>query len=289
MSTAINVVLATLILGSVDAAIAMGFVYIFRATGLVNFAHGEFMALAAWLAVSALDQHVPVEAAVLLGCIGGAICAAICYRIVISRVEAHGLFVAVVATLGLASVLDGIFPIVWGNAPRPLNFLPLGVVRITAGAGIDTASIAIIVGGAVLYLLVLVIDRRLTVGLQMRAAAGNRVLASQLGISVKRVYIIAWAAAGLLAGVAGVALADTTLISSNLATAGLGALPAALIGGFDSIKGAYPGAMVVALVSTVATVFWRSDASMAVSYMLLLLVLLVRPSGMFGSRLVQRV
>ncbi|MDB5026566.1 MAG: hypothetical protein JWO66_255 [Candidatus Eremiobacteraeota bacterium] len=288
MSLLLNVLIGTIVLGSIYGLIALGFVYIFRSTGVINFAHGEFLTLGAWMTLS-LAVLKPNLIGVVIGCIVTGTVAALAYRIIVRRAETNGLFVAVIATMGVAFMLDGIMLLIWGPTSQSLSLLPRGTVQFREGSGISIANAIVVAISLLTYAVVVITDRRMVIGMQMRAAAANRLLASQLGIRVGYLFTAAWFVAGVLAAIAGVAYGATTLVSPQLTAIGLAGLPAALIGGFDSVEGALPGGFLVALVVVLMSTFVTSAGSFAATYLLLLVFVMLRPQGLFGSVVVDRV
>jgi branched-chain amino acid transport system permease protein len=289
VATFANIIIGTLVLGGVYALIALGFVFIYRSTGLINFAHGEFLAVGAYFAYELWHHSVPGVLAVIVACLGVGLLSGITYLMSIRKIEQQGMFVAVIATMGIAFMLDGLMPVAFGSGTLALPLLPTTPLRISSGVGVTWASVWISLITVAIYAAVVLIDRGSMVGMRMRAAAADRRLASQNGIRVSRTFALAWFAAGVLAAAAGVAYATTSVVSSNLVQVGLAGLPAALVGGFDSVAGTLPGGLVVAAAITVVTTFIGSDASLAATYVILMAFLLVKPQGLFGTKTVERV
>jgi branched-chain amino acid transport system permease protein len=288
MTLLVNVLVGTIVLGSIYGLVALGFIFVFRSTGVINFAHGQFLTLAAWIAVSLVALKSPLLG-VLAGVIVTGIVAVLAYRIVVKPAETNGLFVAVIATMGLAFILDGVMQIVWGTSSQSLPLFPAGSFTFREGSGISYANAIVVAIALCTYAAVVIADRFLVVGIQMRASAANRVLASQLGIRVGRLFSGAWFVAGALAAIAGICYGATTLVNPQLTLIGLAGLPAALVGGFDSVEGALPGGLIVALVVVLTSTFVSSAGSFAATYLLLLVFVMVRPQGLLGSRGVERV
>lgn len=210
-------------------------------------------------------------------------------KVAIQPVEKHGLFVGFIATLGIASALDGLMPIIWGDAPRVLRFAPRGKVALSGGANITWGNIAVILISLLLYVAMLYIDRGTMLGIRLRASTSSPLLAANLGIRVRYLYMVAWGIAAALAAVAGVAYASTNILSTDLVTLGLAGLPAALIGGFDSLAGTLPGSLIAATIVTLVSTYWSELAGLPLTYLALLAVVLIRPSGLFGTPTIQRV
>lgn len=289
LAIVIDVAVGTVVLGSIYTLVALGYVYIFRSTGVINFAHGELLTLGAWITLSLIGTGLQHSLGIVTACLAVGIIAAVGYQFVVRPVETNGLFVAVTATMGIAFMLDGIMLAVWGTAPHALPILAGGSVIFLPGAGVSTANVEVAVIAIILYAVVVLADRYFLVGVQMRAAAADKVLASQSGIRVGLLFIVAWIVAGGLAAAAGIAYAGTTLVSPLLTTIGVAGLPAALIGGFDSVEGALPGAFLIAFTVICVEIFVNSAASLAVMYALLLLFVMFRPQGLFGSVIIDRV
>jgi branched-chain amino acid transport system permease protein len=288
MSLALNILVGTVVLGSIYGLIALGFVYIFRSTGVINFAHGQFLTLAAWMTLSFAFLTLSGIGAVV-ACVATGVVAVIVYRTVVRAAETYGRFVAVIATMGVAFMLEGLMLLVWGPSSQSLALLPDGTIRFREGSGVSVANVIVVAIGLCTYAAIVIADRRFVVGMQMRAAAANRLLASQLGIHVGRLFSGAWFVAGVLAAIAGICYAATTLVSPQLSSIGLAGLPAALVGGFDSVEGALPGGLLVALVVVLTSTFVSSAGSFAATYLLLLLFVMLRPQGLLGSTVVDRV
>lgn len=290
MTIFMTILVGVLILGGVYTLISLGFVYIFRATGLVNFAHGEFLLLGAWLAFTASrDWSIPAIPSLLIAvALTGGI-AAVVYRLAIQPVEKHGLFVGVIATLGIASVLDGLTPLIWGNQPEALNLAPGGRLMLPGGVSITWADVCVVLISLALYALMLYIDNGTMLGVRLRACTSSQLMAANVGIRVGPIFALAWGIAAALAAAAGVAYASTNILSSDMVQQGLAGLPAALIGGFDSLKGTLPGALVCAIIVTLVSTYGSALAAMPVTYLALLAVIMVRPRGMFGTATIQRV
>jgi branched-chain amino acid transport system permease protein len=290
MSNLLLAIVTGVSLGAVLSLIALGLVLAFRATEVFNFAHGEFMLLPAFIVGQWEIRHDgPAYLGVAIALGVTAVLAGGFYLLVLRRTVGMPLFMPVIATLGLAAVLDGAMELQFGTNGYSLTLpgLPTGVVH-AAGVAVPSATIATAVIGLGLSLLVAGVLRYTHLGVMVRAAGQDPLLASQSGINVRAIYLGSWCVAGLLAAVAGVLYASTQVVSFDLVTIAFFAFPAIILGGLDSIGGVVIGGLLVGLIQGFISVYWTADVINVVTYGALLVVLLIRPTGIFGTRTVVR-
>jgi branched-chain amino acid transport system permease protein len=278
-----------LILSGIYAMTALGFVIIYRATGVFNFAQGELMMCGAYLFyLFTSSMNVPTVLAAVLTVLGLGLVAGGLYWAVMRRMTAHPLFAAIIITMGMAIVLRAAVGLIWGPSshfPQAYwagQFISIGGYQLAA---FDLVCLLIVVGA---YACVLAFLRFSPLGLQMRASAENPTLASQRGVNLNKVFFVSWALAGGSAAIAGAVISSRTSVNLDIAHLGISAFPAALVGGLNSVGGAFVGALIVGLVQTWAAWHWGSESQDVVAAGILLLVLMVRPSGLFGTRHVNR-
>jgi branched-chain amino acid transport system permease protein len=277
--------------GAIYSLIALGLVLIFRATGTFNFAHGEFMLLAAYLVAEwQRDWRAPEIVVALASLLVVAATAWVLFKIVLQRVVGMPPFVGVVATLGIASVADAIMLIIFGPTQYVITYswLPNGAFTVLSARLGKTELLVLIIGLALSGATALLV-RRTGLGRHLRAAGQDALLASQGGIRVNGIYGGAWAVGCALAGVAGILYGATNTVSPDITSLGLVAFPAILLGGLDSIEGSIVGGVVCGLVQNYTDIYIGSQWSDVSTYAILLLVLMLRPSGLFGTRSVVRV
>lgn len=290
MTRAVVAVIQGLSLGGTFALIALGMVLVYRANETFNFAHGQFMLVPAFLVGRWQSANtMPSVLAVLLSLAIGI--ALICgfYRLVLQRTVGMPAFMPVVATLGLAAILDGLSAIVFGSHEYTirLSVLPDGVLKIF-GARVSWSIVVLTVFSFALAGLVAAVLQWTHLGTRVRAAGQDPVLASQSGINVGRVYMGSWGAAAGLAGIAGIAYGSTTVVNSNLAVVALLAFPVLVLGGMDSVVGSMLAAVCIGLLQGFATTYLNSHAVDYLTYGSLLAVLLIRPEGLLGTVRVTR-
>ena len=295
--------------GGIIALIALGIVLIFKSSEVFNFAQGQLVMVGAyvtWWFAGGNESgteifNLPLWAAVLLAVIVMAFLGLLIERLALRPMTGQPLLSIVLMTLGLAAFLDGMTALTFGIAPKnnfPAPFSPSDVFRIPfPGAFNDTIILkktlvaAFIV--AMLATVVFMLFFRLTrTGLAMRATAEDHELARSVGIKVQRVFGLSWAIAGIIATLGGVLLASQVGVSLSLSTVVLVAFPAVLLGGLDSFPGAIVGGIIIGLVAALAQaskVIEVRNAAKIIPYVLLLIVLIIRPEGLFGQKRIERI
>ena len=290
MGDLIIALVSGLCLGGTYALLSMGIVLVFRGTGIFNLCHGELLLLAAYLVATIAGHHVSLGLAALIGVATLAAVSMIIYRLGLYRTTGQPSFIGLIATLGIATVLDNVMNLAWGSGQYEISagWLPSGSVHM-AGAGVSELDISVAVIALVLCGLVVLWLQFTSIGIRMRAAGSNALLASQSGINVRRYYLGVWAVAGGLAAAAGVLYGSTVLITPSLSGLGLLALPAVMLGGLDSVVGAMVGGVLIGILQACVTTYWNGTVLDVVTYGVLLLILLIRPEGILGSREAVRV
>jgi branched-chain amino acid transport system permease protein len=282
----------TLVLASLYALVGIGFVILFRATALVNFAQGTFMVLSAYLFYTMLAAGLPIWLAAIIAILLIALVGALVYVGAFHRLIGADLFVTVIATMGLSLVVQTFTFLIWGPEVRPLpQSLPVGTFVTILGIPLSQVDV-IAISASVSLILVLELGLQRTVlGTRMRAVADSAVLAGLSKVNVHAVSALAWSISALCTGVAGIAVALRVGAVDPVSIGQLGLLifPVVIIGGVDSIRGAMVGGLLVAITQNLAVYFLGGNWVNPAAYAILLLVLLLRPRGLFGSRAVTRI
>ena len=281
--------------GSIYALLALGFVIIYKSMQVISFAQPAFMMAGAVL-VSYLAPAVGFAAAVVRGTIAIAGVALVVERIAIRPMVGKAVFVIAIITIGIDIVLRviagafiGVNPLVIGD-PWGLDSFTVGGVVIQHRHVAALVATALIVGALLLFF------RRTPLGLAMRASALDQEAAMAQGVNVGTVFAVSWALAGGLAAVAGVFASAGNPINNSLWVIGLAALPVIILGGLDSFEGAVIGGLLIGIVQSVVASyhsewfpFLDRNIGVLVPFIVMFLVLLVRPYGLFGTREVERV
>ncbi len=278
-------------IGAIYAMVALGFVLVFKATSVLNFAHGAFLMLAAYLAVTFLSTlGMPFVLGLVLTAVLLAVLGVILHYTIMKRMVGKTFFSVVLVTVGLEIVIRALLLIFYGPTPKGrLTKLPQGQVQLD-GLTIPYVNIAMFLAAGVTVVAFLVFFQRSRLGLHMRAVAENLEAASAMGIEPNRIYAAAWAIGLMMAAIGGVFYAHfTPSISLGLSVIGLRAFPAAILGGIDSIGGAIVGGMIVGIVESVGAGYLGAEYRDVIAFGIMFAVLLWRPSGLYGTRELVRV
>ena len=276
--------------GAVLALAALGFVLIYKATSVINFAQGDLLLVGAYLFYFAFVVfQLPLVAAVIAGVAAAALLGIAIERLVLRPLIGQDPIAVIMVSIGLSVVLKNIVTMFYGIQPvgRQPRVLPTGTVSI-AGATVPLNRIAAIAVALLVLAAFTAFFRWSRHGIAMRAVADDQQAALAQGISVRRVFAMAWALAAVSALAGGVLLANIDTLSGNLSTYGLIVFPVVILGGLDSVPGTIVGGAVIGLVNAYADRLF-AGASEWVPYVVLLLILLLRPYGLFGQPRIERV
>ena len=263
---------------------ALGFVLIYKATELVNFAQGDFMMLGAFTAYMFVVWYglgywtAFAFAIVIVAGLGAALDAA-----VLRRVIGQPQFAVVMLTIGLGAIFRSFASITWGSEIYTLPTPFSAQATRLGGVTVSHEYVSIIVGTLILCGLLYAFFTHTTLGVAMQAASQNQLAAYYMGIPVKRVFSLIWAISAAVATIAGVLLAPVSLIDINLGFIGLKAFAAAVLGGFGSIPGALAGGITIGLIELISGAYLPQGVKDVAAYVVLLVVLAIRPQGMFGA------
>jgi branched-chain amino acid transport system permease protein len=286
-----DLVIDSVVLAATYTLLSLGWVVVYRATGVLNFAHGQFLMAGAYLYYAlVVEVGMPWGSALSIALLAGAALSAIAYTGLLKPVTGQPLFSQIVLTMGLATVMTSLVSMIWGPTPKPLP-MPFRheVYRLTSEATITKTELAVTLTTAACVVVLLFLLGRTRLGVRMRANAESALLASQSGVNVAVIAAISWALAGVLVTFGGVAYAQQSLVSPILAELGLRGIAPALLGGLDSIRGAIIGSVVVAFVQNLGVYWFGGGAADVGAYLVILAVLTVRPTGLYGTRDVRRI
>jgi branched-chain amino acid transport system permease protein len=270
--------------GCVYGLIALGFVLIYKATDMVNFAQGDMMMLGAFIAFTFINiLGFPFVWGLLATIVAMALAGVLIERVILRPMIGEPPFAVLMITIGLGFVLRAVAGAIWGNEPKSISSpLAGGVVRF-GEVVIGYENIAIIAGTIVLCLALFAFFRFTRLGVAMQAASQNQLAAYYCGIPVKRVFSIIWALSAAIAATAGVLVAPITLIDPLMGFVGIKAFAAAVVGGFGSLQGAMAGGLLIGIVEQFAGLYLPTGFSDTSAYVILLLMLFIRPEGIFAT------
>ena len=276
--------------GCVYGLIALGFVLIYKATEMVNFAQGEIMMLGAFVAFTFTNLlGWPFWMAVIMTLLVMAAFGALTERLILRPMIGEPPFSVLMLTIGMGFVLRAGAGAIWGNEPRILTTPYSGGIVDLGGVIIGYENIVIIVGTAVLCLVLFFFFRYSRVGIAMQATSQNQLAAYYMGIPVKRIYSLVWAFSAGIAATAGILVAPVALVDPLMGFIGIKAFAAAIVGGFGSLPGAILGGIIIGVVEQFAALYLPPGFSETSAYVILLVMLLVRPEGLFATMLQKKV
>ena len=283
-------VVSGLATGCVYALIALGFVLIFKATDVVNFAQGEFVMVSGFISYTLLiGLRVPYWLVLILTIVASGFMGVILEWVVVRPIINAPIFSIVIATIGASTVLRSAAGIIYGYDVLPLPTIfskdpvRLGILNFTA---MDVG----VIGFSLAIMLALYLFFKLTkTGTAMRATAQSQTAAKLMGVSVSRIFSLTWAISAGIGGVAGVLIAPIIYLDPNLGFIGVKAFAGAILGGFGSIPGAIVGGMLLGIIENLSGYFFNAGIKQVSTYILLILVLVIRPSGLFGAAPIRRV
>jgi len=293
----IEVALSGLMAGVMYSLVALGFVLIFKASGIFNFAQGVMALFAALTLVGLMENfNFPVWLAII-----GTIAVMIALAWLIERVMLRHLvnqepIILFMATIGLAYVLEGVGDIVWGSDVKLLDIgIPQGAWDWLWDQGIYVEKLELFAAGtaAILVIFLAIFFQKTRIGRALRAVADDHQAALSVGISLNTIWVVVWSVSGIVALVAGIMWGSKSGVQFSLSLIALKALPVLILGGFTSVPGAIIGGMIIGVGEKLAEVYLGPMVGGAIenwfAYMLALAFLLFRPQGLFGEKIIERV
>lgn len=270
--------------GCVYGLIALGFVLIYKATEMINFAQGDIMMLGVYVAITFISIlgwpfYLAIPATILVMAAIGVVIERLLLRPMIGEPP----FAVLMLTIGLGFVLRALVGAIWGNEPRTLPMPYVGEVIRLGELVIGYENIAIVLGTALLCILMWAFFRFSRVGLAMQATSQNQLAAFYVGIPVKRMFSLVWALSAAIAAIAGILTAPVSLVDPLIGLVGIKAFAAAIVGGFGSLPGAIIGGLLVGIVEQFAGLYLPPGFADVSAYVLLLIMLVIRPQGLFAT------
>lgn len=297
--------------GMLLSLIALGLVLVFKATDVINFAHGEMMLVGGFIGYQMLVWFEPMMAAplaVTLGVISMMVIAVvlgiILERVVLRPLIGEPIISVIMVTIGLSNVFHAIVGVIWGNNPQrlPLEVIPDEIFSETGrfeffieGARrplfLSHENLVLIGIVVVVTAALLMFFRYSKYGIAMRATADDQQAAMSMGISIKVMFAFAWSLAAVTAALAGLMIGETSvgISGQEIPVVGLRAFPVIILGGLDSIAGAIIGGLIIGMIEAYTGGYIDPSLKEIMPYLVLLVVLMIRPYGLFGQEIIERV
>jgi branched-chain amino acid transport system permease protein len=289
----VEVLIGGLASGLLYSLVALGFVLIFKASGVFNFAQGAMVLFSALTLVGLMDRGVPALIALAFTIVVMILLAYAIERIVLRPLVNQEPIILFMATIGLNFFLEGFGEMLWGANVKKLDVgIPDTSFKV-AGILVNRLEIAAALTAAVLVTVLALFFQKTRIGRALRAVADDHEAALSIGIPLRTIWVVVWSAAGLVALAAGVMWGAKSGVQFSLSLIALKALPVLILGGFTSVPGAIVGGIIIGVGEKVAEVYWGPLVGGAIenwfAYVMALGFLLVRPQGLFGERIIERV
>ena len=290
----LQLILGGLAVGSIYALIALGFVLIYKATGVINFAQGELMMLGAYFCFTLITRyHIPFIPAFLITLAFSVILATLVEFLVLRPMVGEPIFSVVMVTIGLAIFLRSLVGIFWGHEEYKFPGFVSEQSIVLGGIRIAPEHIWTIITALVFLGLFGLFFKFTRIGIGMRATSEDQDVAFLMGISVRKIFALSWIIAAIVASVAGVFFANMYLIYSSMNFIGIRAFPAAVLGGMDSVAGAVIGGLIIGVIENLAGGYLDTLLGGGIkeitAFVVLIIILMVKPYGLFGTEEIERV
>jgi branched-chain amino acid transport system permease protein len=289
----VEVLLGGIATGLMYSLVALGFVLIFKASGVFNFAQGVMVLFAALTLVGLMEKGLPVPVALLATMAVMIALAFAIERVVLRPLVNQEHIILFMATIGLNFFLEGFGEMLWGANVKRLDVGIPDRTMTLAGVQVNQLEMSAAATAAVLVTVLAVFFQRTRIGRALRAVADDHEAALSIGIPLKTIWIIVWSVAGLVAIVAGIMWGAKSGVQFSLSLIALKALPVLILGGFTSVPGAVVGGLIIGIGEKLGEVYWGPLVGGAIenwfAYVLALVFLLFRPQGLFGEQIIERV
>jgi branched-chain amino acid transport system permease protein len=271
---------------------AMGFVMIFKSSSVLNFAHGELLALGAFFFLAMVTwAKLPIVVAFLVTLVGCFVLGFLIERLFLRPLIGEPLIYVIMLTVGLASMFRGIMLFIWGgNLQTYPDFLPESLSIRWDVINVPPAYTAALIIGVLFLILFGLFFKYSSQGIFMRSVADNQKAALSLGVHVQKVFALSWAIAALVAGMSGIVMGVINGINvHDLSAIGLKVFPVVILGGLDSIGGAILGGLIIGILETFTGGYISPSLRDVVPYIVLVFILMIKPYGLFGLVEIERV
>lgn len=293
MEDFLQMVASGVVIGGIYALIAMGFVVIYKATGIINFATGEFMMLGAFFCFTAMTSaRFPFAAALLSAALGAAALGALVERVVLRPLLGKATISVIMVTIGLSSIFKGAAQLVWSGEYRSFPpIFPRAPVML-GSVILPSRQFYPFLISIVSCALIAILFRSTRTGTAMRATADDPQAAFSMGIDIRRVFSLSWSLAAVASALSGVVIGTMGGISPQLGAIGLKVFPVVILGGLDSIGGALLAGFLMGILENLAGGYLDPLVGGGIKevapFLVLVAILMVRPYGLFGTREIER-
>jgi branched-chain amino acid transport system permease protein len=279
--------------GLMYSLVALGFVLIFKASGVFNFAQGALVLFSALTLVGLMERGAPVWLAIGLTMLVMVVLAFAIERVVLRPLVNQEAIILFMATIGLNFFLEGFGEMAWGANVKRLDVGVPDTSFVVRGVLVNRLELSAAITAAVLVTILAVFFQRTRIGRALRAVADDHAAALSVGIPLKTIWVIVWSVSGLVALVAGVMWGAKSGVQFSLSLIALKALPVLILGGFTSVPGAVVGGIIIGVGEKMGEVYWGPLVGGAIenwfAYVVAMAFLVFRPQGLFGEKIIERV
>jgi branched-chain amino acid transport system permease protein len=278
--------------GFLYALAALGFVMIFKSSSVLNFAHGELLAIGAFIFLAfSVKWNLPISLSFLLTLVGTFVLGFVIERLFLRPLIGEALIEVIMLTVGLAAMFKGLLLVIFGgNLFNYPDFLPAGLTIKWGAIIIPPVYVASFIIGIIFLSIFGFFFKYSSQGIYMRSVADNQPAALSLGVHVRRVFAMSWAIAALVCALSGVILGIMNGINvHNISVLGLKVFPVVILGGLESIGGAIIGGLIIGILETFTGGYVSTSLKEVIPYIILVFILLVKPYGLFGLVEIERV
>jgi branched-chain amino acid transport system permease protein len=289
----IEVLLGGIASGLMYSLVALGFVLIFKASGVFNFAQGALVLFSALTLVGLMERGAPVWLAIGLTMLVMVVLAFAIERVVLRPLVNQEAIILFMATIGLNFFLEGFGEMAWGANVKKLDIGIPDTSFVVRGVLVNRLELTAAITAAVLVTILAVFFQRTRIGRALRAVADDHAAAMSVGIPLKTIWVIVWSVSGLVALAAGVMWGAKSGVQFSLSLIALKALPVLILGGFTSVPGAIVGGLIIGVGEKMGEVYWGPLVGGAIenwfAYVVAMAFLVFRPQGLFGEKIIERV
>ena len=289
----VEVLIGGIASGLMYSLVALGFVLIFKASGVFNFAQGALVLFSALTLVGLMERGAPVWLAIGLTMLVMVVLAFAIERVVLRPLVNQEAIILFMATIGLNFFLEGFGEMAWGANVKKLDIGIPDTSFVVRGVLVNRLELTAAITAAVLVTILAIFFQRTRIGRALRAVADDHAAALSIGIPLKTIWVIVWSVSGLVALAAGVMWGAKSGVQFSLSLIALKALPVLILGGFTSVPGAIVGGLIIGVGEKLGEVYWGPLVGGAIenwfAYVLALAFLVFRPQGLFGEKIIERV
>ncbi|GBE15995.1 MAG TPA: branched-chain amino acid ABC transporter permease [Proteobacteria bacterium] len=290
----LQLIVQGLAIGSVYSLVALGFVLIYKASSVINFAQGELLMVGAYVCLSLIVQfHLPFWAGFLLTMVFSVVLALAIERLVLRPMIGEPIISTIMVTIGLALVLKSSVAALWGTQIKVFpTIFPQAPVRF--GEVVVSQVYIYTFAASIIFLIIFALFFKYSrMGIAMRATANSNQVALSMGISVKKIFAISWCVAAVVSAVGGILIGNINGVNVTLSDVGLKVFPAVILGGLDSIPGAVLGGLIIGILENLSggylDHFFGGGVKEVAPFVILVIILMIKPYGLFGTEEIERV